>query len=93
MAQRRTNLRPVAVMVALVVVVVLLIGLATAGLAATAGNTGAPPTGLFNWLLAGQEATPLPAVAQPCMAELMRADEGPRAAVLVPGSASPNCGS
>lgn len=92
MARRGTNLRPIIVMVALAVVGVLLIGVATAGLAATAGATGTTPAWLFGWLPAGHEATP-PPVAQPCITDLLTAAEGPRAAVLVPGDDAADCGS
>jgi hypothetical protein len=93
MAQRGKNLKPVAVIVTLALVGALLIGLATAGLVASAGAMGTAPAGLFNWLLAGRPDELPPAVAQPCLTALVTAGEGPRAAVLAPGENVAECGS
>ncbi len=93
MAQRGTNLRPIAVIVVLVLVGALLVGLATAGLVASAGATGTAPAGLFDWLMVGRPNELSPAVAQPCMTDLLATSEGMQMAVLVPGDDPTDCGS
>jgi hypothetical protein len=93
MAQRETNLRPVVVIVVLALVGALLMGFATAGLLATAGATGAAPAGLFDWLQGDYSEERPPAIAQPCMTDLLVTSEGVQSAVLVPGDDTTDCGS
>lgn len=93
MAQRGTNGRPVVLVLTLALVGALLVGLATAGLVASAGATDTAPAGLFNWpLLSSPDERP-PAVARPCMTALLAADEGVRAAVFVPAEDAADCDS
>ena len=93
MAQRGTNVRPVVLVLTLALVGALLVGLATAGLVASAGATGTAPAGLFNWpLLSSLDERP-PAVARPCMTALLAADEGVRAVVFVPAEDAADCDS
>lgn len=92
MAQRGTNGRPVVLVLTLALVGALLVGLATAGLVASAGATDTAPAGLFNWLLSSPDERP-PAVARPCMTALLAADEGVRAVVFVPAEDAADCDS
>jgi hypothetical protein len=92
MVQRETNRRPVVVIVALALVGALLVGLATAGLLATAGATGAAPAGLFDWLGGDRPEERPPVIAQPCITDLLTTSEGRQSVLLVPGDDTTDCG-